>query len=904
MLKPWRYVMEPHPDVACGRFKQAEFAADLAQVVRGEGSPEYVNPVEFFSRTYLTGGLKNLLVKTLTRLTKSNGEPVVQLKTAFGGGKTHSLLALYHLFGGKIRAEQSSAVREILQAAQVEFLPRVQTAVIVGTWTNPLKSTLWGEIAAQLAKATDKPELYELIRENDEQKISPGVEALKKLFDAASPCLILIDEVVAYGRKLQEGTIDGGTFGNLLSFIQELTEAAKHSDNCEVVVSIPESDAEVGDELGRRVLEQVEKYFGRVEFVWESATPVEGYEIVRRRLFKRCNDDTAREETCSAFFNMYVNNKGDFPNDSRQNSYRERLAACYPIHPQLFDYLYDKWTSLENFQKTRGVLRLMANVIHCLWTQNDQSALIMPGNVPLDFAPVRAELAKYFKGNLDAIINSEVDGDKSKPYELDADNPRFGRLNAARKITRTIFIGTAPSSRTNDLRGIAENEIHLATIQPQDFVDVSTFNDALRKLKENLYYLYSQGSRLWFGVNPTLRKLVDDRREQFSDVDVDFEIEKQLMTWQKKVKAKTVQICPKSSDDVADQQTARLVILAPKYSIDAVGEAQKILDNRGTIQRRHRNMLLFMAADVDGLRHLRKTVREFMAWSSVNAEVDALNLDRQQTKDAKSNLESARNDFYSKLSQTYSRAFAPRSDIDLRNVYWDEVKLNCTTEDNITAAFAAFKRDDLLLESMSAGRLLRLLDEYEFIWKGKDAVRLNQLWEYFTTLYYMPRLVDVNVLLETVRKGVAAKTFALAADETLAELQFGDVALGEISLESFLVKAEVAQAKLKIVEPPPKQEKPKPTLESAQGGSSKQPEEKPLSTRFYMDTALDQTRCVKTVKGCMENVVALLEDLPGAQVSVRLVVSVDVPDGIPTEIEEAIAANCAELNVDNSGFER
>lgn len=139
-LKSWRDVIEPHTDVAHGRYKQAEFAADLAQVVRGEGSSEYVNPVEFFSRTYITTGLKNLLVETLRRLTSGDGEPVIQLKTSFGGGKTHSLLALYHLFSGKIQATQSSAVREILDTAQVEFLPKVNTAVIVGTWTNPLKS--------------------------------------------------------------------------------------------------------------------------------------------------------------------------------------------------------------------------------------------------------------------------------------------------------------------------------------------------------------------------------------------------------------------------------------------------------------------------------------------------------------------------------------------------------------------------------------------------------------------------------------------------------------------------------------------------------------------------------------------------------------------------------------------
>lgn len=916
-LKSWRDVIAPHPDVAQGRYKQAEFAADLAQVVRGEGSSEYVNPVEFFSRTYLTSGLKNLLVETLRRLTSGDGEPVIQLKTSFGGGKTHSLLALYHLFGGKIQAVQSSAVREILNAAQVEFLPKVHTAVVVGTWTNPLKSTLWGEIAARLARSTGKPELYELIRENEEKKISPGVETLREIFNAASPCLILIDEVVAYGRKLQKGEIDGGTFGNLMSFIQELTEAAKASQNCAVVVSIPESDAEIGDgefeqQLGRQVLRQVEHYFGRIEFVWESATPVEGYEIVRRRLFKTCNDNQAREETCSAFFSMYINNTNDFPNESRQNNYREKLLTCYPIHPKLFDYLYDKWTSLEGFQKTRGVLRLMAKVIHRLWSQNDQSALIMPGNVPLNFAPVRAELAKYFKGNWDSIINSEVDGDESKPYELDGNNPRFGRLNAARKISRTIFIGTAPGTRRNEMSGIDESEIRLGTIQPQDLNSIAVFNDALTKLKANLYYLYSQNTRLWFGVNPTLRKLVDDKLEQFSDDDIDYEIEQRLSTW-RKLSWLAIHICPKTSADIADEQNARLVILAPKYTFDdrqqknpALTFAENILNTRGTIPRKYKNTLLFLAPDSDKLTELKKTVREFKAWSEVIDEADRLNLDRVQLVDAESNRKSTEKNFAMKISQAYCQLFAPDNfgEADMTILKWFFAEIDCTTEDNISATAEKFSNSEMLLKSLGHEKLKNLLDK--FIWRERDAVKLNQLWEYFTTYYYMPRLTGKSVLLETVRKGVAEKTFALSDDEDLThELKFGDISLREILPESFLVKSSVAQKLLdeknKRDEPvesslkvPPDTVEPEPPIE--------QPA-KSLSKYFSMDVELDKTRLNKSFNACIDEVASYLMHLPNVSVSIRLAVNISAPEGIPEDLQEVISENCHTLKIRNFYFE-
>lgn len=914
-LKSWRDVIEPHPDVAQGRYRQAEFAADLAQVVRGEGSSEYINPVEFFSRTYLTSGLKNLLVETLKRLTSGNGEPVIQLKTSFGGGKTHSLLALYHLFGGKIRSVQSSAVREILDAAQAEFLPKVHMAVIVGTWINPLKSTLWGDIAAQLARSTGKPELYEMIRENDEKKTAPGVETLREIFNAASPCLILIDEIVAYGRKLQQGEIDGGTFGNLLSFIQELTEAAKASKNSAVVVSIPESDAEVGDALGRRVLNQVEHYFGRIEFVWESATPVEGYEIVRRRLFKTCNDIQTREKICSAFFSMYINNANDFPGESRQNNYREKLLACYPIHPKLFDYLYDKWTSLEGFQKTRGVLRLMANVIYCLWTQNDQSALIMPGNIPLNFTPVRAELAKYFKGNWDTIINSEVDGDESKPHEIDCNNPRFGRLSAARKISRTIFMGTAPGSRRNEMSGIEENEIRLGTIQPQDLDSIAVFNDALTKLKANLYYLYSQNTRFWFGVNPTLRKLVDDKCENFSDDDIEFTIEKRLRTWQK-MSWSAIHCCPKTSADVIDEQNARLVILAPKYAFDerqknnpALTFAGNILNTRGTIPRKYKNTLLFLAADRDKLSVLKKAVREFKAWSEVIDEADRLNLDRVQLIDAKNNLNSAKENFAMKISQAYCQLFAPDNfgEADMTVLKWFFAEIDCTKEENISATAEKFSSEGELLKSIGHEKLKNLLDK--FIWRERDAVNVNQLWKYFTTYYYMPRLTEENVLLSTIRKGVVEKTFALSDDEDLTrELKFGDKSLGEILPENFLVKSSVAQEFLNEKDNENNHVKPSSNV-SKDTTDSTEPEtpiEQPAETlckNFYMDVELDKARLTKNFNACIDEVTSHLMHLPDASASIRLVVNISAPEGIPEDIKDIISANCNTIGVKNFYFE-
>ena len=907
-LKAWRNVIEPCQSVASGNYKQSEFAADLAQVVRGEGSIEYTDPEEFFNRTYLTGGLKNLLSETLKRLSTGNGEPVIQLKTSFGGGKTHSLLSLYHLFGGKINPENPQ-VQEVLKTAGISFLTKVNTAVIVGTWENPLKSTIWGEIAAQLSRVTGKPELYEMMRENDEKKISPGVALLKEIFEAASPCLILIDEIVAYGRKLQNNEIAGGTFGNLMSFIQELTEAAKASKRTAVVVSIPQSDIEVGED-GKDILIQVENYFGRIELVWSPVTVEEGYEIVRHRLFKDCNDEKARQETCEAFFSMYTNNPNDFPNESRQTGYRDKLLVCYPIHPELFDYLYEKWTNLEKFQKTRGVLRLMANVIHQLWSEGSQSALIMPSDIPLDFAPVRDELTKYLKGNWDTIINSEIDGEKSKAKEIDGQNIRFGNLMASRKIARTIFMGTAPVGKVGGARGIEENEIRLGTIQPQDLRNTSIFNDALSKLKANLYYLYSQNTRYWFSTQVTLRKMVDDKKVSFSDDDINFEIEERIKKFKGIWKFKAVHHCPKKSEDVIDEPTARLVILPPNYPYDTIQKenpalvfAGEILEKRGNIPRTHKNSLMFLAAEIKKLEVLKKVVREYMAWDKV-LEDKSLNIDTLQRDDAKNNLKLSEENFDMKISQAYSQIFAPISGANLNNLEWKIEEIICTKCENLEVAAEKFFQCEMLVEVLGKDKLKSLLDQY--IWRESETVELNKLWEYFTTFYYMPRLNSRNVLIETVKKGVEAKTFALADDKEFNGLKFGEKISLDNSAKKFLVKAEVAEKQLKKDNPPTTDKsgtEPETEPNSEITKTETKTEAEVLPTKFYMDVYLDTTRLNKNFNQYIDEIYNHLSKLSGSESSVHIAINVSVTGGIPKDTQEIVEANCDTLKVKKFHFE-
>src|SRR5258708_33331351 len=254
-IKPWREVVTPHKDVASGRYQQAEFAADLWQVHLGEGTDEYKKPVEFFRRTYLTESLKHMLVGAVQRLSGQGGDPVVHLRTNFGGGKTHSMLALYHLFSGTPPSELSG-IDAVLQEAGTDKLPKVNRVVLVGNKISPgnpvvkaagtVVRTLWGELAWQLGHAAggikEAKKAFQRLAADDEKATSPG-DVLRGLMNDYSPSLILIDARVASARQLHDAAeLPAGSFETHFTFAQALTESAKLAKRCLLVISLPASD--------------------------------------------------------------------------------------------------------------------------------------------------------------------------------------------------------------------------------------------------------------------------------------------------------------------------------------------------------------------------------------------------------------------------------------------------------------------------------------------------------------------------------------------------------------------------------------------------------------------------------------------------------------------------------------
>jgi predicted AAA+ superfamily ATPase len=314
-----------------------------------------------------------------------------------------------------------------------------------------------GPLAWQLG---GKP-AFDKVRADDERATSPG-DALRELMNAYGPCLILIDERVAYARQLHDDSdLPAGSFETHFSFAQALTESAKLAKQCLLVISSPASDTptsphaqrddeEVGGARGRAALARLRNVIGRVESSWAPASTEEGFEIVRRRLFEPLIEKAqfvARDTVARSFFDLYRTQHQEFPPECRDSDYENRLKAAYPIHPEVFDRLYTDWSTLIKFQRTRGVLRLMAAVIHSLWEKGDRNPLIMPCNIPIDDPRVRDELTRYLPDQWKPIIEKDVDGPNALPLRIDGEVPNLGKFAASRRVARTIYLGSAPTSK-------------------------------------------------------------------------------------------------------------------------------------------------------------------------------------------------------------------------------------------------------------------------------------------------------------------------------------------------------------------------------------------------------------------------------------------------------------------------
>ena len=942
-LKPWREVVTPHPDVASGRYEQAEFAADLWQAHLGEGTDEYRDPEEFYRRTFLTESLRRMLTGAVRRLTGRGGDPVVQLQTNFGGGKTHSMLALYHLFSGAAPSDLAG-VDDLLRDAGATELPEVRRVVLVGNRISPgnplakpdgtVVRTLWGELAWQMGGGA----AYQRIARDDEHATSPG-DVLRQLLVEHGPCLILIDEWVAYARQLHDDSdLPGGSFETQFTFAQALTESVKLAGNSLLVISLPASDTqasphaqaddlEVGGQRGREALGRLRNVVGRIESAWRPASAEEGFEIVRRRLFEPFGDQADfrdRDVVARAFSDFYRRQRDDFPSECRDADYGKRLRSAYPIHPEVFDRLYADWSTLVTFQRTRGVLRLMAAVIHSLWEKGDQHPVILPAHLPMDDPRVQFELTRYLPDHWVPVIEKDVDGPQSLPVQTDGKVPNLGKRSACRRVARTVYLGSAPAAGAAH-RGIEDRRIRLGCVLPGE--STAIFGDALRRLAGEATYLYQDGSRYWYDTRPTVTKLAADRAEQFRS-----DPERATQAILKRLRGalrndggfSRVHIGPRSGHDVPDERETRLVVLGTDQGhrrgteSAALAAAAAILDSRGSGPRLSRNTLVFLAPDETRLQDLDEAVRRHLAWESILAEQAELDLSHHQVRQAEAQRDAAASTVAVRLPETYQWLLTPTQQDASAPVSWEAARMTGQGELAVRA-FRRLQADELLTARFAGSRLKMELDRVP-LWRGGDHVTLQQVVEDFASYLYLPRLAGPEVLRGAVADGVGLVTwdpdgfgFADSFDETAGRyrgLRGGQaITLAGEDAAGLLVKPEVARRQIERERPVPGPiPTPDPTPDPNGGGGvvpAPTPDEPtPGPRRFHGSVALDTTRAGLEASRVAEEVITHLSGLPNAAVRVTLEIEAEIPEGAPEQVVRVVTENSRTLGFSEQGFER
>ncbi|MBP2238677.1 hypothetical protein J2Z31_005218 [Sinorhizobium kostiense] len=926
-LKPWIEVALPHPDVIANRFKEAEFAADLFAVDSGHAGEGYATPSAFYGITFLTEGLKRVLSTAVQRLGGSGGDPVIGLQTAFGGGKTHTMLAIFHLVkylqaGGD--PQSLPGLGEILDGANVATLPKPKISVFVGSSAGvdvalklkngPTVRTLWGYIAWRIAG----DEGLKLVAEAEAARTSPGSELMVELFKLAGPSVILLDELTMFARQL-----DDDRFEALLSFVQSLTEAAKMVPGILIVGSLPESNAEAGGPRGQAALLRLEKIFGRVQSAWLPASGDETYEIIRRRLFQPLDaeGEKARDETVKAFHSLYKSNAAEFPPATKEARYLELLRLSYPIHPELFDRLSKDWASLEKFQRTRGVLRFMANVVGVLWHAQSRDPLITPARIPVAHERVRASVLYPLDPAFGSVVDKEVDGDGSLPSLMEA-NPsrRISQARAATRAARAVFICSAPLVGQPNA-GVTGQGLRLACAEPGD--QLAIFGEALRELGERATYLYEEAGHYWFSTQPTLNRLADDRARSLPEHEVDAAIADVLRDDARAASGfHRIFAAPDDPIAVDEAQALSLVILGPRHThagrgVDKSPATEAVADaltRCRSSQRRFRNTLLFIAPDEANLGTAREVMRKAMAWASIASD-DRLQqqMTNAQAADAKDKAKTNRDSALKAVRAAWSHILYPvRSDVPGKPFELEHNQISSRDRPPVPAmVYDKAKADGVALEKLGTERLWLALKP---IWPDdRPHLAISEVTDWFASYVYLPKLRDRVVLEGAIRDAVAKldPQFGFAESFDAASGRYHKLTWAKdppiTDLSTMLIVRE-AEARRQLDEETAAAQRPSQSAAPVQGPSPvtvSVPVGPTKPRRFYGSVDIDMVRPVKSFDAILNAVVMELQRTPGAKVTLTLEIEATATEGFEEGDVSVVRDNARQLKfkTESTGFD-
>jgi len=739
-MKPFSAVVIPHKDILEKRLTMDIFAADLWEVFKGRAPPEYKDPVVFSRKTHATEGLKNLLEIAEKRLKGEGGDSVIQLQTPFGGGKTHSLIALYH--------------KESEWGANV--------VVFDGSSLDPRDVAPWEEMEYQLTGKI----------QNLKGKTSPGREKLRTLFEAHQPLLILMDEVLIYTIKASGIQVGGSTLASqLLVFIQELTGTIRTLDKSLLLVTLPSSTLEQYGESGERLFQQLQQILGRMEKIY---TPVKEHEIshiVRRRLLSSVDEEEARN-TVEEFLE-YADKEKLLPEGVEKSEYREKFIRSYPFQPEVIDILYGRWGSFTSFQRTRGVLRLLSLVLYSL--KDSRNPYIRLSDFDLSDDELKRELIKHIGEEFSSVIYQDITAENSGAKKVDRTlSSSFATFNFGTRAATTIFL-YSHSGGTE--KGATVSEVKLSAAEVP--YPSSAVVEAVRRLEEKLFYLQSD-ERLFFTNQPNLNRMLVTKIDSLGDEIVTEE--KTLLSDNLRKEYFEIYTWPDTHRDVIDTRKLKLVILRMKNR----DTCMTILENYGKRPRVYRNTLIFLCPTESDRIIFEGHLKRKLGWELIERDA-TLNLTSGQKAIVKTRIREAKTAVADGIKSLYRIVLFPVKDglgeIDLGH---PTVGMDTSIDRRVS---------NRLKDENKINKELSPLTIREKYLKERDSVETKKILESFLTTPGEIRITSEDVLKNCIKEGVKKGLFG-AGDEEDGKLNcryFEDTFDPELVEGEVLIKAELCK---------------------------------------------------------------------------------------------------------------
>ena len=736
----------PHDDILQGRLTLDIFAADLWEVFKGRGVEEYRNPDLFFQKTYETEGLKTLLGMVEKRIKGKGGDPILQIQTPFGGGKTHTLIAMFH------KANEWGARR----------------VVMVGT-KMAAKDTLWSMLEEQI---TGKVKRFKDL-------VSPGAtDEFREMLSNAGPTLILMDEVLEYITKAAGVTIgDSNLADQTIAFMQELTETISSLANIVLVVTLPSSNMPNMNEKAQKLLQNLQYVSGRMEKIF---TPVQENEItsvIRQRLFSMIDKKKASKVINQ--FVEYATQQSLLPAGMEASEYRTRFEASYPFLPEVVDVLYQRWGSYYTFQRTRGVLRLLALVIFAIKEKGIPYITLADFN--LADQEIRQELLKHIGMQFNGVIAADITSPESGAAKINANlGKAYQGLKLGERVTTAIFMYSFSGGTE---RGVTLTEIKRnAAVYESPSAVVA---EAVEELKGRLFYIQNQSGKYFFSNQANLNHLLLVRMENIAESEVKAQEEKLLKENIRNDKFKSY-IWRTESADIPETPDLKLIVL-PENNPAII---KTLIEEKGGSPRVHRNTLFFLVPMPSERVAFGNTVRRFLAYQALQSDI-TLNLTADQLSEIKTNQKRLEGELAEGLRRLYRQIYLPAK--------------NGIKDSDLgvpTSGYSGYIDQEVYERLRSDGEILEkiapLVIREKFL-KDRDFVSTAQLYQSSLKTPGEARATSQTAWDIGIAEGVRSGLFGLGEmkDETPVCNYYKQEATPAFTDNEILIKAEICQAQIK-----------------------------------------------------------------------------------------------------------